>query len=59
MIGVTFFGLIFTPSFYVINRMMADWITAHTARLRARFASEAASDEASPVAAAASGGEGA
>jgi HAE1 family hydrophobic/amphiphilic exporter-1 len=59
MIGVTFFGLIFTPSFYVINRLLADWITAHTARLRARFASEAAPDEDSPVAAVASGGEGA
>ncbi len=29
MIGVTLFGLLFTPSFYVINKMMgeraADW----------------------------------
>jgi HAE1 family hydrophobic/amphiphilic exporter-1 len=37
MIGVTFFGLIFTPSFYVINRIMAEWITARVERLRARF----------------------
>ncbi|MFA6115241.1 MAG: multidrug efflux RND transporter permease subunit [Sphingomonas sp.] len=37
MIGVTFFGLIFTPSFYVINRLMAERISAWTARARARF----------------------
>jgi multidrug efflux pump subunit AcrB len=37
MIGVTFFGLIFTPSFYVINRLMAEWITERVRRLRARF----------------------
>src|SRR6185312_11861531 len=37
MIGVTFFGLIFTPSFYVINRLVAEWITARVKRMRARF----------------------
>jgi HAE1 family hydrophobic/amphiphilic exporter-1 len=29
MIGVTFFGLIFTPAFYVISRMLGDWIQRH------------------------------
>jgi hydrophobe/amphiphile efflux-1 (HAE1) family protein len=29
MIGVTFFGLIFTPAFYVISRMLGDWIHRH------------------------------
>jgi HAE1 family hydrophobic/amphiphilic exporter-1 len=42
MIGVTFFGLIFTPSFYVINRLMADRATAWAARMRARIAGRAA-----------------
>jgi HAE1 family hydrophobic/amphiphilic exporter-1 len=59
MIGVTFFGLIFTPSFYVINRMMADWIAERTARLRARFGSgpDAAGSETVPVQPATAGGE--
>jgi HAE1 family hydrophobic/amphiphilic exporter-1 len=34
MIGVTIFGLIFTPAFYVMTRKLADW----AARQRARFA---------------------
>ncbi|PXA87164.1 hydrophobe/amphiphile efflux-1 family RND transporter [Nostoc sp. 3335mG] len=37
MIGVTFFGLIFTPSFYVINRLMAERISAWAARIRSRL----------------------
>jgi hypothetical protein len=32
MIGVTFFGLIFTPAFYVISRKFGDWLR----RLRKR-----------------------
>jgi HAE1 family hydrophobic/amphiphilic exporter-1 len=57
MIGVTFFGLIFTPSFYVINRMMADWITERTARFRARFRKDAvpAGSSTAPIAAAGEG----
>jgi HAE1 family hydrophobic/amphiphilic exporter-1 len=42
MIGVTFFGLIFTPSFYVINRLMADRFAAWAVRIRARLAGNAA-----------------
>jgi HAE1 family hydrophobic/amphiphilic exporter-1 len=42
MIGVTFFGLIFTPSFYVINRLMADRSSAWIGRIRARLAGKAA-----------------
>jgi HAE1 family hydrophobic/amphiphilic exporter-1 len=42
MIGVTFFGLVFTPSFYVINRLMADRATAWVARIRARLGGKAA-----------------
>jgi HAE1 family hydrophobic/amphiphilic exporter-1 len=37
MIGVTFFGLIFTPSFYVITRLTAEWIAERVKRLRARL----------------------
>ncbi len=44
MIGVTFFGLIFTPSFYVINRRMAEWITARVKRMRARLGKHPAAD---------------
>lgn len=40
-LGVTFFGLIFTPSFYVINRLMAEWITERVRRLRALFGGHA------------------
>jgi hydrophobe/amphiphile efflux-1 (HAE1) family protein len=52
MIGVTFFGLIFTPSFYVINRLMADWITARVKRFRARLGGppSALSQETKPTA---------
>jgi hypothetical protein len=32
MIGVTTFGLIFTPAFYVVSR----WIALHLARRRAQ-----------------------
>ena len=28
MIGVTTFGLLFTPSFYVICRKLGDWVAA-------------------------------
>jgi HAE1 family hydrophobic/amphiphilic exporter-1 len=34
MIGVTFFGLIFTPAFYVISRMFGDWIRRHSPKRR-------------------------
>ncbi|WP_116091910.1 efflux RND transporter permease subunit [Sphingomonas crusticola] len=34
MIGVTLFGLLFTPSFYVITRKLGDWARAQSARLR-------------------------
>jgi HAE1 family hydrophobic/amphiphilic exporter-1 len=44
MIGVTFFGLIFTPSFYVINRLIADWVTAWVKRLRARLGGHVTAD---------------
>jgi HAE1 family hydrophobic/amphiphilic exporter-1 len=27
MIGVTSFGLLFTPSFYVISRKLGDWVS--------------------------------
>jgi HAE1 family hydrophobic/amphiphilic exporter-1 len=43
MIGVTFFGLMFTPSFYVINRLMADRVTAWAVRVRVRLAGNAGS----------------
>jgi multidrug efflux pump subunit AcrB len=39
MIGVTFFGLIFTPAFYVISRMLGDWIHRHMPK-RKRDAAE-------------------
>ena len=32
MIGVTVFGLIFTPSFYVMTRSLGDWVAARTKR---------------------------
>ncbi len=32
MIGVTTFGLLFTPSFYVMSRMGGDWVTARLKR---------------------------
>lgn len=32
MLGVTLFGLLFTPSFYVISRKGGDWIAARLAR---------------------------
>ncbi|HTG39351.1 multidrug efflux RND transporter permease subunit [Sphingomonas sp.] len=32
MIGVTVFGLIFTPAFYVISRKFGDWVSAKTRR---------------------------
>ena len=28
MIGVTMFGLLFTPTFYVISRKLGDWASA-------------------------------
>ena len=34
MIGVTIFGLIFTPAFYVISRRFGDWTSAKVAKLR-------------------------
>ncbi|HEY0621970.1 multidrug efflux RND transporter permease subunit [Sphingomonas sp.] len=34
MIGVTIFGLIFTPAFYVISRQFGDWTKAQVAKLR-------------------------
>jgi HAE1 family hydrophobic/amphiphilic exporter-1 len=35
MIGVTLFGLVFTPAFYVISRKFGDWIAGLRTRLRA------------------------
>ena len=32
MIGVTTFGLLFTPSFYVISRKFGDWVSSKTRR---------------------------
>jgi len=49
MIGVTFFGLIFTPSFYVINRIMADWIGERVKHLRERFARPPGAEPVSPA----------
>jgi HAE1 family hydrophobic/amphiphilic exporter-1 len=59
MIGVTFFGLMFTPSFYVINRLMADRVTAWAVRMRARFARDASRErsEATPIRPAAAAGD--
>jgi HAE1 family hydrophobic/amphiphilic exporter-1 len=36
MIGVTIFGLIFTPAFYVISRKFGIWASARTARFRSK-----------------------
>ncbi|MDX3909373.1 MAG: multidrug efflux RND transporter permease subunit [Sphingobium sp.] len=36
MIGVTIFGLIFTPAFYVISRMLGDKVSSWTAQRRQR-----------------------
>lgn len=33
MIGVTIFGLLFTPAFYVISRQFGDWASARMARM--------------------------
>jgi hydrophobe/amphiphile efflux-1 (HAE1) family protein len=35
MIGVTLFGLLFTPAFYVIARNLGDWVSAKVRRVRA------------------------
>ena len=32
MIGVTIFGLLFTPTFYVVCRALGDWISARRGR---------------------------
>ena len=32
MLGVTIFGLVFTPAFYVIARMFGDWVGKHVQR---------------------------
>ncbi|MDR6624401.1 multidrug efflux RND transporter permease subunit [Caulobacter segnis] len=32
MLGVTIFGLVFTPTFYVLSRTAGDWIAAHVRR---------------------------
>ena len=40
MIGVTTFGLLFTPSFYVISRKGGDWVTERIRRLRGRPVAE-------------------
>jgi HAE1 family hydrophobic/amphiphilic exporter-1 len=34
MIGVTLFGLLFTPAFYVITRNLGDWISMRVRRGR-------------------------
>jgi HAE1 family hydrophobic/amphiphilic exporter-1 len=36
MIGVTIFGLLFTPAFYVISRKFGDWARIQTARFRSK-----------------------
>ncbi len=36
MIGVTIFGLLFTPSFYVISRNLGTWVGTRLRRIRAR-----------------------
>ncbi|MBB5711826.1 efflux RND transporter permease subunit [Sphingomonas xinjiangensis] len=41
MIGVTGFGLIFTPSFYVISRKAGDWVSRRAGSLRRKDASAA------------------
>ena len=35
MIGVTAFGLIFTPVFYVVTRGVADWVSRRFGRAKA------------------------
>ena len=32
MLGVTFFGLLFTPVFYVLSRKLGDWVGSRFAR---------------------------
>ena len=44
MIGVTTFGLLFTPSFYVISRKGGDWVAAKVRSLRGRPAAETGPD---------------
>jgi HAE1 family hydrophobic/amphiphilic exporter-1 len=41
MIGVTTFGLLFTPSFYVLSRKGGDWVSARIRRLRGRPVADA------------------
>jgi hydrophobe/amphiphile efflux-1 (HAE1) family protein len=41
MIGVTLFGLLFTPAFYVIARNFGDWVSAKLASFRERSSVEA------------------
>ena len=38
MLGVTFFGLLFTPSFYVVAKMLGEWSRATADRLRGKQA---------------------
>jgi multidrug efflux pump subunit AcrB len=40
MIGVTLFGLLFTPAFYVISRNLGDWVAARLRRRRAARTAE-------------------
>ena len=35
MIGVTLFGLLFTPAFYVICRNLGDWVASKARRREA------------------------
>ncbi|WP_404334519.1 efflux RND transporter permease subunit [Sphingomonas sp. MMS12-HWE2-04] len=46
MIGVTIFGLLFTPAFYVISRKLGDWVSSKTAKLRRHREPEAPAPEA-------------
>jgi HAE1 family hydrophobic/amphiphilic exporter-1 len=41
MIGVTLFGLLFTPAFYVIARNLGDWVAARLKRDHRRSRTEA------------------
>lgn len=46
MIGVTLFGLLFTPAFYVITRNLGDWVSAKVQRLRDQQRNEASEERA-------------
>ncbi|KWV92114.1 efflux RND transporter permease subunit [Erythrobacter sp. YT30] len=50
MIGVTIFGLFFTPAFYVLCRKLGDWLSARKeAKAEAKEAEDSDDDDASPA----------